>query len=101
MIKNQLIRWHKWQEVSTNRRIFSGMLVVAIFTLLAKFIGAGKELVVAHSFGTGSMVDAFLFAFLLPSFVINVLAGSFGSAIMQGLKRINSTLNGDIAFGKD
>ena len=75
------------------------MLVVAIFTLLAKFIGAGKELVVAHSFGTGSMVDAFLFAFLLPSFVINVLAGSFGSAIMPTYIRVRDK-NGNEAAAK-
>jgi len=54
MIKKQLIRWNRWQEVSTNRRIFSGMLVVA-----------------------------FLFAFLLLSFAINVLTGLFSSAIMS------------------
>ena len=99
MIKKQLIRWNRWQELSTNRRIFSGMLVVAIFTLVAKFIGAGKELVVAHSFGTGSMVDAFLFAFLLPSFVINVLAGSFGSAIMPTYIRVRDK-NGSEAAAK-
>ena len=58
------------------------MLVVAIITLLAKLVGAGKELVVADAFGTGSMLDAFLFAFLLPSFAINVLAGSFNAAVM-------------------
>jgi len=58
------------------------MLVVAIITLLAKLVGAGKELVVADAFGTGSMLDAFLFAFLFPSFAINVLAGSFNSAVM-------------------
>lgn len=58
------------------------MLVVAIITLLAKLVGTGKELVVADAFGTGSMLDAFLFAFLLPSFAINVLAGSFSAAIM-------------------
>ncbi|MDF1584442.1 MAG: nucleotide sugar dehydrogenase [Methyloprofundus sp.] len=44
MIKKQLIRWNIWQEVSTNRRIFSGMLVVTMFTLSDKFIRLGKEL---------------------------------------------------------
>ena len=63
-------------------RIFSGMLVVAIITLLAKLVGAGKEFVVADAFGTGSMMHAFLFVFLLPSFAINILAGSFSVANM-------------------
>jgi len=58
------------------------MIVIVMFTLLAKLVGAGKELVVADAFGTGSMLDAFLFAFLLPSFAVNVLVGSFSSAVM-------------------
>jgi putative peptidoglycan lipid II flippase len=88
VIKKQLNRWNKWQEISTNRRVFSGMLVVAIIALLAKLVGAGKELVVADAFGTGSMLDAFLFAFLLPAFAINVLAGSFNAAVMPTYIRI-------------
>lgn len=51
-------------------------------TLIVKFIAAAKELVIADYFGTGEMVDAFLFAYLLPAFVINVLAGSFSAALM-------------------
>ncbi len=82
MFKKHTARWIRWQAASTNRRIFSGMLVVAIMSLIVKFMGAAKELVVADYFGTGDMVDAFLFAFLLPSFFINVLAGSFGAAII-------------------
>jgi len=56
--------------------------VVAVMTLLTKIMGTIKELVVASSFGTGDMIDAFLFAFLLPSFAINVVAGSFSAAMM-------------------
>lgn len=46
---------------------------------MVKFVSAAKELVVADYFGTGDVVDAFLFAFLLPSFAINVLSGSFSA----------------------
>lgn len=82
MIKKLVTDWNEWQVASTNRRIFSGMLIVATITLLVKVIAAAKELVIADYFGTGEMVDAFLFAFLLPSFVINVLSGSFSAALM-------------------
>lgn len=82
MIKAQLNRWNTWQSVSTNRRIFSGILVIASITLVTKLLGAAKELVVADAFGTGQAIDAFLFAYLLPAFVINVFSGSFSAAMM-------------------
>ena len=88
LLEKQLTHWNRWQEVSTNRRIFSGMIIIVMITLLAKLVGVGKELVVADAFGTGSMLDAFLFAFLLPSFAINVLAGSFNAAVMPTYIRI-------------
>jgi len=90
MLKKQAALWNVWQAASTNRRIFSGVLVVAFITLIVKFMGAAKELVVAGYFGTGDMVDAFLFAFLLPSFAINVLAGSFSAAMMPTYIRIRN-----------
>src|SRR5262249_7458695 len=40
------------------------------------------ELVVAYQFGAGDALDAFLIAFLLPSFIINVVGGSFNSAFV-------------------
>lgn len=82
MIKRLVTNWNEWQVASTNRRIFSGVLIVATMTLLVKVLAAAKELVVADFFGTSEIVDAFLFAFLLPSFAINVLSGSFSAALM-------------------
>ena len=82
MLKKQIVRWNVWQAASTNRRIFSAMLIVVIMTGAAKLASAVKELVVAGYFGTGEMIDAFLIAFLLPMFAINVLAGSFSAAMM-------------------
>lgn len=51
-------------------------------TFAVKLVAAGKELVIADYFGTGEVVDAFLFAYLLPTFAINVLSGSFSAAMM-------------------
>ncbi len=67
------------------------MAVVAVMTLLVKLTGAAKELVVAGYYGTGDVVDAFLFAYLLPSFVISVLAGSFSAAMMPTYIRIRNS----------
>lgn len=82
MLKKKFDKWKVWQNASTNRKIFSAMLVVASMTLVVKIIAAAKEMVVAGYFGTSGVVDAFLIAFLLPTFAINVIAGSFSTAVM-------------------
>ena len=75
-------RWNAWTSVSINRRIFAASLTVGALTLLAH-VGTGvKDLVVAHRFGTTDVLDAFLIAFLLPSFLVNVIAGSVPSAFI-------------------
>jgi putative peptidoglycan lipid II flippase len=71
-----------WQSKTTNRRILSAILVLIVMTGAAKLAATAKELIVAGYFGVSETVDAFLIAFLLPMFAINVLAGSFSSALM-------------------
>jgi putative peptidoglycan lipid II flippase len=75
-------RWHTWTSVSVNRRIFAASLTIGALTFFAH-IGTGvKDLVVAYRFGTTDVLDAFLIAFLLPSFFVNVIAGSLPSAFI-------------------
>lgn len=79
------MRWHSWawpKADSVNRRIFRAAVVVGMLTLCVKLASMGKEMVVAGVFGTGDMLDAFLIAFLLPSYVISVIAGSFSAALV-------------------
>jgi len=92
MLKKRIIRWNNWQAVSTNRKIFSAMLIVLFMTGAAKFAAVAKELVVANYFGTSEVVDAFIIAFLLPMFAINVLAGSFHSAMMPTYIRVRDNV---------
>ncbi len=47
-----------------------------------KLAATFKQLVIAHQFGTSDALDAFLIAYLIPSFAINVFAGSFSPAFM-------------------
>jgi len=91
MIKKQVARWNNWRNISTNRQIFAGMLVVMVMTVVVNVIAAAKELVVANYFGTGEVVGAFLIALLLPMFAINVLAGSFSAAMMPIYIRTRDT----------
>nr|WP_242037218.1 lipid II flippase MurJ [Coleofasciculus sp. FACHB-125] len=74
--------WKKLTSGSTNRQIFGAAVTVALMTALVKVAAAGKELVVAWKFGTGDELDAFLIALLVPSFIINVVAGSFNAALI-------------------
>jgi len=71
-----------WQQQSVNRRIFVTMITVGGFTFVVNLAATAKELVVANQFGTGDVLDAFLIAFLLPSFAINVVMGSFNAALI-------------------
>ena len=47
-----------------------------------------RELTVPAWFGTADCLDAFLIAFLLPLFVINVVAGSFNVAFIPTFIRV-------------
>jgi len=55
------------------------------FATLVKLIGAVKVAVTARYFGAGGELDAYLIAFLLPSFFADVLAGSIRSALVPAL----------------
>ncbi len=67
---------------SPNRRIFRAATTIALLTLLVKAAAMAKEMAAAAWFGTGDAMDAFVVAFLLPSYVINVVAGSFNAALI-------------------
>lgn len=84
MSKNLAIYWNKL----VNRRIFRAAIMVASVTALVKVVAIVKELLVAWKFGTAESLDAFLIAFVIPSFVINVIAGSFNAALIPTFIRV-------------
>ncbi len=67
---------------TTNRKIFRAAVIVGSLSLMVKFAATIKELIIARSFGRGDEVDAFLIAFLLPSFVLNIGMSALGSALI-------------------
>jgi putative peptidoglycan lipid II flippase len=77
-----LDRWALWLKDSNNGRIFAAIVIVGGFTIVVKLASTVKELVVAHQFGTGDALDAFLVAFVLPSFLMTVVAGSLNVALV-------------------
>jgi len=69
-------------SLTPGRKIFNAAASVAVCSAIAGFASTAKELVVARWFGRGDALDAFLIAFLLPSFLVNLVAGSFNSAMI-------------------
>lgn len=76
----------RWREAlarsSLNSRIFIAMLTVAAATGVVKLAAIAKEMVIAAQFGAGDQIDAFVIAFLLPSFVISVISTAFQGAVI-------------------
>jgi putative peptidoglycan lipid II flippase len=58
------------------------MLTVAAATGVVKLAAIVKEMVIAAQFGAGDQIDAFVIAFLLPSFVIGVVSSAFQAAVI-------------------
>jgi len=77
-----LSAYSNWKGSSINRRIMGATVIVAVLTGAAKFIFLAKELVIAWRFGTLDLLDAFLIAYAVPSFAVNLIAGSFNAALI-------------------
>ena len=77
-----LTAYSNWKGASIHRRILGATVIVAVFTAAAKIVFFAKELVVAWQFGTLDLLDAFLIAYAVPSFAINLITGSFNAALI-------------------
>ena len=66
---------HTFRHPETvNRRIFHAAATVALLSVVVKTAATLKELFVASYFGCGNAVDAFLIAYLVPSFLVTLIA---------------------------
>jgi putative peptidoglycan lipid II flippase len=74
--------WETWSTQSTHRRVFEAVLTVGSLTVLVKLVAACKELVIAYRFGVSDALDAFLIAFVLPTFAIELIGGSLNGALI-------------------
>lgn len=75
-------RWRIWCATPANERVFSAVLTAGAAGTLVKLAGMLKLVVVARYFGIGDPLDAYLIAFLLPSFFAEVIGGSFHAALI-------------------
>jgi putative peptidoglycan lipid II flippase len=81
-------RWRQLATGSVNRRIFSAAVIVAILTGCVSLVTLSRDLIVAAIFGTGDALDAFLIAYLLPTFLISVIAGSMSAVFIPAYIRV-------------
>jgi putative peptidoglycan lipid II flippase len=68
--------------LTPGRKILNAAISVSTCSALAGVAAAARELVVARWFGRGDALDAFLIAYLLPSFLVNLVAGAFTPAMI-------------------
>lgn len=71
-----------------NRSILGGLWTVAIFVVLAKGIGAGKEILVAYRYGTSGVVDGYLFVFNLAQWPASVFFSVVSFVLIPYLVRL-------------
>jgi putative peptidoglycan lipid II flippase len=69
----------------TTWRMLADTVTVGGWTTVAKVAGAVKLIFAARLFGAGDAMDAYLIAFLLPSFFIDMFAGPLDSALIPTL----------------
>lgn len=74
---------------TTNRQIAGAAVTVGIATALVSLVSVGRELIVASTFGTDDALDAMIVAFVLPSFVVNVVGGSVATALIPTYVRVD------------
>lgn len=77
---------HRFQTL--HRGILGAVLTVGAFTLVARLTDTARELIVANQFGVSDAVDAFVIAFLVPKFVMTVVADSFSVALLPVYFRV-------------
>lgn len=80
--------WNQFTENSKDYRILSNAGVVAAATIVVYVVHAVKDLCVAAKFGTGDEIEAFLIAYLLPTFLVNTIAGSIPSALIPVFAKV-------------
>jgi len=75
---------------ASHQRVFTNAALVGVLSTAAKLAGAAKVMVMARYFGAGDLLDAFVIAFLLPTFFTEIVAGSFSASFIPAFIRVRS-----------
>src|SRR5438128_11942011 len=83
----------------TGWRMLADTVTVGGWTSMAKIAGAVKVILAARLLGRGDAMDAYLIAFLLPSFFIAMLSGPLDSALILTLIHVREKIGRVAAEG--
>jgi putative peptidoglycan lipid II flippase len=70
--------------------ILRAAVAVGIGTVLVRIVTLGREFLIARQYGIGNDVDAFVVAFLVPTFLIAVLTDSLNQVLVPALSRASA-----------
>ena len=79
--------------------VFSAAAIVTLGTVIAKAVGFGKELFIAYELGPGAELDAFLFAYVFPTLLINVTSGALIAALVPQYLETSARSSPEAASG--
>ena len=65
-----------------NSQLVTNMLIVGGMSLLIKGISFGKEILIAEKYGVSELLDTFLIAVLVPTFIQSVFINAYGSVFI-------------------
>ncbi len=72
-------------RTSVTRKIFGATVIVTLMTSVGCLAFFVRELLVASWFGTSDPLEALIIALLVPTFVIDLVRSSIGSAVVPAI----------------
>jgi putative peptidoglycan lipid II flippase len=72
----------QWMSASPSRQVLNVTFTIAWITAVTKVFYLAKDLLVANVFGRSDELDAFLIAYVMPTFIINVMTAQLGAALI-------------------
>ena len=90
-------------DTKSNGGLLSSSLVVSAMTMISRFAGLARDVILARIFGAGDSADAFFVAFKIPQFLRRLFAeGAFSQAFVPVLAEYKSerNANGELAAVK-
>ncbi len=79
------------EKTSVNYKIFFSGLSIGLATIIVQLVQTLKEVIVADQFGTGIALENFIIAFLIPGFLISVIADSIPPALLPAYERLKQS----------
>ena len=73
------------EQDSRQRSLWTNTIVVSIVTAIVKLAGGVKTAIIARVFGARADLDAYLLAFLVPSFIAEILCGAVVPSLVPRL----------------